>query len=262
MKTEETWRTEEIWLPRGRQRIYTLLRIPEGQHLPVLIFSHGFGASHASCQRLQTALAAAGILTVSFDFCGGGGFAEYPSQSSGDRMQMSIQTEKEDLETVMDAVCRRPEADREQLYLSGESQGGLVASMVAAAQPARVRGLFLLYPAFNLAEYMRAHASFSDGVPQEASMLFGLKCGKKAVKDALAYDVWKECPKYAGPVVIWHGDCDKVVDLTVSQRMVSLYRQGTLHVVPEQGHFFTGKTCERIGQQMAAAILAAGKTIA
>lgn len=44
--------------------------------------------------------------------------------------------------------------------------------------------------------------------------------------------------KYKKPVLIVHGDADNVVPLADSERVVKMYKNARLHVIPGAGHGF------------------------
>ncbi|MBQ4304645.1 MAG: alpha/beta hydrolase, partial [Lachnospiraceae bacterium] len=98
---------------------------------PLVIFSHGLGASFKDIRHHGQGIADCGIACLFFDFYGGGALSE----SGGSMEDMSVLTEKEDLLAVLDYVLSLPGADRSRIFLMGESQGGLVSAMCAAEAP-------------------------------------------------------------------------------------------------------------------------------
>ena len=68
-----------------------------------------------------------GLQAYVFDFHGG----NLHSKSGGKMTEMSIFTEREDLDAVIDAVASLPEVDPDNLFLLGESQGGCVSAITA-----------------------------------------------------------------------------------------------------------------------------------
>lgn len=258
LKKNHLFREEELYIPVEEGRIFTKIRIPSRmtgeEKYPVVIFSHGLGANHDSSLRMQTAMADAGILVASFDFRGGCGLPGFPGLSTGSMLDMSVCTEEEDLSAVIEYIRKMPEADTSRFCLSGESQGGFVSTMYAVKHPDEIRALFLLFPAFNLPDYIRSVQKEEKPSEDETTMLFGMKCGRRAVEDALKIDPARDLTGFPGPVVIWHGDEDSVVDLSVSVKMQKLFPDCELNVIHGQSHLFTGKTCENIGKNIAGRI--------
>lgn len=152
---------------------------------PLVIFSHGLGASYKDIRHHGQGIADCGIACLFFDFYGGGALSE----SGGSMEDMSVLTEKEDLLAVLDYVLSLPGADRSRIFLMGESQGGLVSAMCAAEAPVPVRGLLLWYPAFSIPETCR-DLLLEGTVPRD---LFGFPLGEKYFKDAACVDAEKIC---------------------------------------------------------------------
>lgn len=65
---------------------------------------------------------------------------------------MTVGTECEDLETVIDCVKELDYVDPGRIFLQGESMGGLVSALVAARRPENIRAQVLWYPAFVVPE--------------------------------------------------------------------------------------------------------------
>jgi dienelactone hydrolase len=119
---------------------------------PLVIFSHGLGASFKDIRHHGPGIAESGIACLFFDFYGGGDLSE----SGGSMKDMSVLTEKEDLLAVLDFALSLPRTDISRIFLMGESQGGLVSAMCAAGRPCQVKGLLLWYPAFSIPGTCRA----------------------------------------------------------------------------------------------------------
>ena len=64
---------------------------------------------------------------------------------------MTLFTEMQDLEAAIGALRGHPQIDKENLFLFGASQGGLVTAMTAARHADETRGIVLLFPALCIA---------------------------------------------------------------------------------------------------------------
>lgn len=117
---------------------------PEGENLPVAIVSHGFMAWQDTVRHYAKELARMGYCAYCFDFCGGSVMKK--GKSDGATTDMSVLTEVQDLEAVIEYVQSLPHTGNE-LLLMGCSQGGFVSALVAAKQPGLVSKLVLFYPA-------------------------------------------------------------------------------------------------------------------
>lgn len=94
-------RTHAITIPHHDREVYGTLYKPEqAGRFPVVIFSHGFNGSGDHFIRHAQLLAENGIAAVTFDFCGGAATYKGCMKST----DMTVFTEKEDLEAVIGAV--------------------------------------------------------------------------------------------------------------------------------------------------------------
>ena len=73
---------------------------PEGENLPVAIVSHGFMAWQDTVRQYAKELARMGYCAYCFDFCGGSVMKK--GKSDGATTDMSVLTEVQDLETVIE----------------------------------------------------------------------------------------------------------------------------------------------------------------
>lgn len=228
---------KKITIPSGKDRILRGLlfepaALQEEEKYPVVIFSHGLGASFRDLQHHGKGIAEEGIACLFFDFFGGGALSE----SGGSMENMSVLTEKEDLASVMDYALSLPRTDTSSLFLMGESQGGLVSAMCAAERPSLVRGLLLWYAAFSIPETCR---DLLDAGPCPED-LFGFPLGERYFKDAASVDTERVCRGYPGSVFLIHGEKDLLVPAGWSEKAASLYTDSSLEIIPGAGHDFEG----------------------
>lgn len=231
-------RSEDIVFSREGMKIHGRLYLPEGQggrcaKYPLAVFSHGLGSNYRELEHYGPVLAGEGISCFLFDFCGGGP----ESLSDGDFEKMSVQTEIDDLHTVLTEIKKRNDIDSRNIFLMGESQGGYVSAVAAAEQPESVSGLILWYPAFNIREDAEKRA----GLPApERYDFFGLRMGEQYIRDALRIPVYCKIADYKKNVLIIHGDRDDLVPLSVSEKAVQIYESAELKVIRGGGHGFEG----------------------
>ena len=124
------YETREIHVDKEGMDIYGVVHIPSGTEgkMPTVIMSHELGATLDRVKGYGEALAEEGYVTVCFDFCGGG----WASRSDGELLDMSVLTEKADLEAVLEEVKQWDFVDTGSIYLMGNSQGGLVTALTTA----------------------------------------------------------------------------------------------------------------------------------
>ena len=118
--------------------------------------------------------------------------------------------------------------DTTSLYLSGHSQGGLVAALVAGMEADRIRGLILRAPAFMIPQGARdgllLGASFDpDHIPDEIDVIKGLKLSGDYLRVAQTIHVEDAIKRFKGPVLILHGDQDDTVPLEDSKKYAEDY---------------------------------------
>ena len=198
---------------------------------PTVIFAHGFGSNYRELMHHGDGFCEAGIISVFFDFCGGG----MASCSDGTMEEMTVLTEASDLEAVMEEVLTWENVDPGRLTLQGESMGGFAAAYVAGHHPKKVHSLVLWYPAFVVPD--DSAKRFSAG----EDTCFGMKLSPDFNKVAMEIDIYREIAPYRGPVLILHGDQDPVVPLSYSERALQVYEDASLVVIPGAGHGFDGE---------------------
>ena len=208
--------------------------------MPAVIFSHGFGGDHSVGDPYARFLASRGYVVYCFDFRGG----SPQSLSDGSTLEMSIFTEQADLEAVIDAISQLNLVDKSRLYLMGTSQGGVVSSLAAAANPERIAGLILFYPAYVLVD--EASRLFPDpaSIPTTYHFMW-MDVGRAYFEPLLDYDVYAAIAAYPKKVLIVHGDADRIVPLSYSQKATEVYADSRLVVIEGGGHGFSGNKQEQ-----------------
>ncbi len=175
--------------------------------LPVVIMAHGYNSSHLEPKDFAESLAMRGVASYIFDFCGGGN----RSKSEGATTDMTVFTEKENLEDVTAMARSWDFIDPERVALLGCSQGGLVASLTAAANADLYRSLVLVYPAFTIpatAPAMLEKFDADGGRPQE---VMGMKLGRNYYEKINGLDVFGTIGGYEGDVFMVYGDKDFIM---------------------------------------------------
>ena len=259
---DRTWTVTKETLHASREGIdiYGEILRPEGRtgRMPTIIFCHGLRGHYDDCLPYAEACARKGYACYCFDFIGGA----LANRSGGAYRDMSVLTEIADLEAVVDIILAQPFTDKDRLFLSGGSQGGLVAAMVAARNPSLARGLVLLFPAFNIPTLVNtvlqtAYGGDMANVPEKISFS-GFTVYKKYAEDALGWDPYAQIGAYTGKVLILHGNLDVVVPVSYSEKAVKTYRDASLSIMKGQGHGFD----ERGTEEAAALALAFLKPLA
>lgn len=198
---------------------------------PAIILSHGFGCTMDNNDAYADAFAQEGYATYHFDFCGGGN----ASRSQGKTTDMTVQSEVADLTAVVRFVQAQSCVDASRIVLMGESQGGFVSGLTAAALGEDVWKLIMVFPALCIPDHARlgclggAHYSIED-VPETLSCPNGMVIGRRQHELVVDMDPFREIAKYQGPVLILHGTADKIVHYSYSVKAQASYRPGQAHL--------------------------------
>ncbi len=201
---------------------------------PAVILSHGYNCIGADMKDMAMKLAKNGVMAYTFDYCGG----STRSMSSGESVDMSIETEQDNLRHVIDMISERENADASQLYLYGESQGGFVAALTGAEMPDRIAGMFLIYPAFCIVDQWLA---MDPAAMTEPFNFMGMTLSKTFYDGVPRYDIYEHIKAFNNPVMIYQGDKDGVVDISYAYKIDEAFPDSKLTIVEGAGHGFGGK---------------------
>ena len=187
-------------------------------------------------------LAEIGYCAYCFDFCGGSVLNK--GKSDGKTTEMSVLTEVQDLEAVIEYVQGLP-YNSKKILLMGCSQGGFVSALTAAKHPGLVDKLVLFYPALCIPDDARAgKMMFARFDPQNVPEIVNcgpMKLGRCYVKDVIDMDPIGEIKSYFGPVLIVHGTKDRIVNLDYYRQAQQAYPDAKLHIIDGGAHGFGKK---------------------
>ena len=181
------------------------------------------------------ALNQAGLPTLRFDFAGSG-------KSDGKFEDMTVLSELLDGMKVIDFVRQTIKA--KHIYLFGHSQGGVVASMLAAYYRDVIEKLVLLAPAATLkddalvGECQGSHYD-PNHIP-EFVMVHGFKVGGDYFRTAQLLPIYETAQHFAGPALLIHGTADQVVSPEATRKYHVIMPQSVLHLIDGEGHMFDG----------------------
>ena len=207
--------SEEYSVSYDDKQLYGKITAPrdyKSKKLPTIVIAHGLNNTLEQYDMYSQLLAKQGYLVYSFDFYGG----SRQSKSGGqDMLNMSVKTEFTDLTQVMEKLSSETFVDKSKMSLFGASQGGVVASLYAAAYPDRVHKLLLIFPAFVLFDdaketYRELGSPDFDQLPDSLTH-HNTTLGKIYLIDALDIDIQAGQTKITAPTLIIHGTDDSVV---------------------------------------------------
>lgn len=234
-ETVESSHCDTLWIDNGERHIYGVLSKPThttGKQ-PVAIISHGFNGTHHFGRNYFKPLNELGYQVYTFDFACG----SVNSRSDNNTMEMSILDEQSDLEAIVRYFKQQPDVDPNRIVLIGESQGGLVTALTAAAMPKEISRAILIYPALCIPDNWTARYPNVSDIP-DTTRLWNVPMGRRFFTEVREIDVFKRIGKYKNPVLIVQGDRDAIVSMEDSERAVELYKDARLHVIPGAGHGF------------------------
>ncbi len=204
-----------------------------GAH-PCVLLLHGFTGSVSGYKYLNTRiarrLAEAGIGCVRFDFFGCG-------ESDGEFEDMSFTGLYEDAEDMFNWMAQQSFADKEKLFLSGQSLGGYVAA--STAPKIKPRGLLLLCPGGGMWYGAKPNADAVTASGKDFVDLEGL-CFKMSFNYDMAThpDPYTEAKGYEGPCFIARAADDKLVDENSFKAYAACYNAPELLTTENGGHNF------------------------
>ncbi|MEK4564092.1 alpha/beta fold hydrolase [Alkalihalobacillus sp. FSL R5-0424] len=216
---------------------------PEGDDLPSIIISHGFGGNGDDLVNDCAHLASLGYVVYSFDFCGGS--VPGKGRSDGQTTDMTILTERDDLLCVIDYIKTNSYVDQQRISLLGFSQGGFVSALAAAKRPDDLQSLILFYPALCIPDHARngtlAGSSYDINQVPEAIDCGKMLLGKVFHDTVVQMDPYKEITPYPGPVLLIHGTADATVPYSYALKASDAYapEQCHLQLIKGAGHHFT-----------------------
>lgn len=228
---------KRLYLHSGDRLLYGELLLPKGLSgaLPTVICSHGINGSYRYFRNYAgMSLAMSGFAVYCFDFYGGSD----RSRSGGRMTDMTVFSERDDLNAVIDGIRMLDTTDRERLFLLGESQGGFVAAITAAQRPQDVRGLIEYNPAFCIPDDAQLRFDSEEDIPEQYVQVSCVLAHDYAA-EMLDFDVYEEITGYKGPVLIVYGESDEIVDISYSEKAAEVYDHAKLVRLPGDVHGLT-----------------------
>ena len=219
-------------------RLSVKLEMPtpsEGKH-PLVIFIHGFTSSKERPHNILScdAMREAGFAALRMDMYGHG-------ESGGDFQDHTLYKWISNAMAAID-YARKLEWVGD-IYLSGHSQGGLVAALAAGMEPDRIKGLILRAPAFLIPRCAREgnmlRYQFDPlRIPEEIPIIKGLTLNGNYIRVAQTIHVEEAIGRFTNPVLILHGDEDDTVPPEDSVAASRQYRNCRLEIIKGETHHF------------------------
>lgn len=217
---------------RNGYTLMGMLTLPEGvEKAPVLINVHGFGGNKCGYKNLHVQMARAlekiGVACVRFDMYGNG-------ESDGEFSDMTFTSLVNDIEDIHHWVLQQEWADKDHLFLSGQSMGGYVAACAAPRlNPSRLilqcPGAGMWNGALERVLAMEEKGIFSADVE-------GLCFSTAFNKDLHQYEPYTTAKGYDGPVLLIRGTEDQLVDQATCEKYMEVYGDNCTFVEVKGGN--------------------------
>ena len=232
--------TTRISVPSNGLNLDAILTVPvtEEKKYPMVILTHGFMGDYHDTENMAIALGKNGFASIRMSLTGSG-------ESEGEYQDTTFSTQKEDVIHVLDYAKQLDITDTENLFLAGKSQGGFASANAAIDVEDEINAICLFFPAFCIPDDFRSgkvmFATFDpNNVPDSIEMFPGFAVGKGMIEEGLAMDVYEHFPVIQKDVLIIHGDCDSIVNVSYSEKMADLYPHAELVIIEGGDHGFVG----------------------
>ena len=239
IEATKDYEKENKTIYRDNLKIAGELYIPTNDYdvFPLIILSHGFGGNMSSTRNDALTFTKQGFAAFIFDFIGGG----FSIQSDGQMTEMSVLTEAQDLNTVIDYLLEDERISSHHIFLLGQSQGGFVSTYVAGTRN-DIRGLIGFYPAYCIKDDALEQYPNADQVPDPYQMSkMGTTLGKIYYTDVTSFDIYEVMEDIECDTVIIHGTADNVVPVRYAQRAAETIPHCTYLELQGAGHGFSGQ---------------------
>ena len=214
---------------------------------PVIIVSHGYNSTMENCEDVAEYYANKGIAVIVFDFVGGSRNSSTEVHSS----EMSTFTEVTDYEIVLNYVKNNDAFDNNNIFIAGQSFGGLIATVVAEKHKDEIRGVVLYYPAYYMADY--AATVLANGPTKNYEELNGdiasteygqlydwdnLLVSETYLRELCELDMRAIIGRLNRPTIVLQGDIDDDVTLESTESFMPYFPSAELVIIKDGEHGF------------------------
>ena len=138
---------ETITIAKGDKKIFGKLYLPlKKDRLNTVILSNDAKNDYKSMEEYAKSFANNNIASFIFDFVAGSDNCK----STGNIKTMSLDSGIDDLKDIVDYMITLDSIDKNNVFLFGEGQGGVISTNVAIKKQADIKGLMVLNPIWML----------------------------------------------------------------------------------------------------------------
>ena len=237
----------EFYIDHDGVKLHVKMDFPEkeAEKYPLLILQHGFTGHMEEPHIIAIARAAneIGFISMRTELYGHG-------KSGGSFRNHTIPKWVSEMLTIIDYARGLDYVD--SIYLAGHSQGGLAAVLVGALKRDVLKGLLPLSPAIVIRDAAVEGNMFSghfdpEHIPEEIDMGNDGVLGGNYFRTAQMLPVEASAQKYAGPVLIVHGDMDEAVPVSYAYDLAKQYANAQLAIIEGDTHCYDKKLDEVTG---------------
>lgn len=179
--------------------------ISKNKKLPTIVIVHGHTGNKLGNSffyvRMSKYFTEQGYCTFRFDFTGSG-------ESDGEFENMTLSSELEDMDCIMDYIKYNKNVNREKIFIIGHSMGGLITTL--KAQQYNPKKIILLAPANDMYEsVVELYNTYGNNM--EEIEYIGLKIKKEFMLDLGKYKPYEMAKLYNNDVLIFRGSNDNAV---------------------------------------------------
>ncbi len=218
-------------------KLHAKMDRPEGAKKgPLCILIHGFTGHMEEDHILaaKDAIVETGVSVLRVEMYGHG-------KSGGEFKNHNLYKWVNNVFSVMDYVKKLDFVT--DLYICGHSQGGLLTMLIGGMFPDAFKAIIPLSPAWMIPEAARhgsiLGASFDPGNIPEVVSSDDFELSGDYIRAAQTIHVEDEIERYAGPVLIIHGDEDEAVPYSYGVEASKLYKNAKLVTVHGDDHCYT-----------------------
>lgn len=186
----------------------------------LVVLFHGFtghkNENNYMLKNMAKELAINGYSSLRFDYMGNG-------DSDGDFSEMTYNTVLSDARSIINYALKINKTNK--LIVGGFSMGGLVASRMSVEYCDIIDLLILISPAANMDLITDRYFYHSQlkSYDEDHKDMGGYLISRALADSFKNVDFYKDVNRFKKPVQIIHGECDKSVPVSYSEKYLSLY---------------------------------------